>query len=172
MATKPRNTVTINPLGPATERQKALMVTLNIPFEPDCTKQEAETLLEASKPWGPKPQGDNKPAKRRAIYRARHVRGYLTRAELAANIGKITEEVRDQLMGRFVDEAGQAYEALSLARDDPDPKVRGEALKAAIHHLDRVMGRMTQDVELKGGITVNLVSKIPRPEAKDNGNDS
>ena len=75
-------------------------------------------------------------------------------------------------MGRFVDEAGQAYEALSLARDDPDPKVRGEALKAAIHHLDRVMGRMTQDVELKGGITLNLVSKIPRPEAKDNGNDS
>ena len=164
MATKPRNTVTINPLGPATERQKALMEALSIPFAPSCTKKEAETLLEASKPWGPKPQGDNKPAKRRAIYRARHVRGYLTRAELAANIAKITEEVRTQLLGDFLEDAPKFYNALKRLRDFKEPDFR-----AVAYGLDRIMGKLKEQLEHGGKVelTVKYDSAIPNGPPSD-----
>ena len=154
MVTKPRNVVTINPLGPATERQKALMVTLGIPFEPGCTKKDAETLID-TRVDKRSPHRGNKPAKRRALHPGSRLRGYLTRAELAANIAKITESVSSQIMQRFLAEADKAYEAVALARDDLDPKVRGEALRAAIHHLDRIMGKPTE-TSINKNLNVNV----------------
>ena len=49
-----------------------------------------------------------------------------------------------------------------------------ETLQGALAHeptpfkevWDRLEGKLTQDVALSGGITINLVSKIPRPDDK------
>ena len=147
----------MTPHAPATEKQKAIMEAKGIPFAPDITKEQAFQLIADSLP-----NGGKKLARRRQIYRQAkpsrysdgktHLSGYLTKAELAANIGAITKQVSEQLMKGFLEDAPLFYEALAKLRDKDDPDIR-----AVVYGLDRIMGKMTEKSENKN---LNIIVPI------------
>ena len=145
------------PHAPATEKQKALMEAKGIPFAADITKEAAFQLIADSLP-----KRGKKLARRRQIHLEAkdpsrgdgkaHLTGYLTKAELAANIGAITKQISEQLMKGFLQDAPLFYEALAKLRDSPDPDFR-----AVAYGLDRIMGKMTEKSENKN---LNIIVPI------------
>lgn len=156
--------VTVAPDRPATKRQKEWLAYYDIAFPPDINRLAAHTLISTAKS-----KRLERPVRRRRIYPGSakdsgrsHIRGYLTKAEFAGQIDKITKQITEELTGRFLRDAGKAYEALALARDDPDPKVRGEAVRAAIEHLNRVMGKVAEKQEHTGSVALIGLAQLAK----------
>ncbi len=125
-----------NPAAPATDNQRRALDLNGIPYKPDITRAEAYTLLSTAIPAT--------------------AGGQVTALKEVG--AEVTRQAAELLQAKFNEDWQEFYAALERLRDKPDPDIR-----AVIYGIDRAMGKVADKHELSGDVTVNLLSKVPRP---------